>query len=135
MAHTTSIDPAEIVRTTIQSAFAGDLAALDAHPGMEALRSHFPAFKAAFPDIKAEIQQQIVDGDRVATHWIFSGTHQGTFYGIPATGKPVRFQNVSIARVKDGRVVAYNSETGWLTMLTQIGAFPVRDGRIGTATA
>jgi predicted ester cyclase len=37
---------------------------------------------------------------------------------VAPTGKPVRFQNVSIARLSDGRVVQYNSETGWLDFLT-----------------
>ncbi len=98
--------------------------ALAPHPGMEHLRRLWPSVKAALPDFRAELQQQVVDGDRVATLWIFSGTHQGPLFGVAPTGKPVRFQNVSIARLSDGRIVQYNSETGWLDFLTQVGALP-----------
>lgn len=80
----------------------------------------------AFPDFRAELKQQIVDGDRVGTHWVFRGTHLGEFQGIPPTGKPVEFQNLSITRVVDGRIVNYNSEIGFLTVLRQIGALPLR---------
>ena len=120
MAETVAQSPAALVTNVIKRTFEGDLSALDGHPGMGSLRQHFPAFKAAFPDVKAELQQTMVDGDRVAMHWIFSGTHSGTFYGIAPTGKSVRMQNLSIARVEGDRIVQYNSEVGWLTALTQI---------------
>jgi len=124
--------PSTLVTDVIKRVFDGDLSVLDRHPGMTSLRQHFPSFKAAFPDIKAELQQTMVDGDRVAMHWILSGTHTGTLYGIPPTGKAVRMQNVSMARVEGDRIVQYNSEVGWLTALMQIGALPAGGGAIGT---
>jgi Predicted ester cyclase len=78
----------------------------------------------AFPDFSAELVQQLTDGDRVATHWIFRGTHRGTLYGIEPTGRFAQFQNLSICRVADGRVVQYNSEIGWMSLLRQIDAWP-----------
>lgn len=119
-------DPATIVRTTLAAAFAGDVAVLDPHPGMSALRSALPHTLAAFPDFTAEFQQQVVDGDLVATHWILRGTHQGEIFGIAPTGQSVQFQNLSIARVEDGRIVQFNSEAGWLRALMQIGILPVQ---------
>jgi predicted ester cyclase len=118
--------PAAIVRSVFQTIFSGDFSPFDTHPGLESLKKHFPSMLVAFPDFRAELKQQMVDGDRVATHWIFRGTHLGDLYGIPGTGKPVEFQNLSISRVVDGRIVSYNSEVGWLTALRQIGALPLR---------
>jgi predicted ester cyclase/2-polyprenyl-3-methyl-5-hydroxy-6-metoxy-1,4-benzoquinol methylase len=135
MAETVVHSRAALVTDIVKRTFEGDLSVLDGHPGMASLREHFPAFKAAFPDIKAELQQTIVDGDRVAMHWIFSGTHSGTFFGIPPTGKRVRMQNVGIARVEGDRVVQYNSEVGWLTALKQIGALPANNGAIAPRPA
>lgn len=100
--------------------------ALAPHPGMGHLRRLWPSVRAAIPDFRAELQQQLVDGDRVASLWIFSGRHRGPLFGLPASGKPVRFQNVSIARVEEGKVVQYNSETGWLDFLMQVGALPAK---------
>ena len=95
-------------------------------PPYSHLRRLWPSVQTAIPDFRAELQQQLVDGGRVATLWIFSGTHQGPLFGIPGSGKPVRFQNVSIARVENGKVVEYNSETGWLDFLMQIGVLPLK---------
>jgi len=116
--------PAEIVRGVLAAAYAGDLAILSEHPGMGALAGALPKVFVAFPDFRAELQQQVVEGDRVATHWTLHGTHRGPLFGFPATGKAVRFQNVAIARVEAGRVVQFNSEVGWLSALMQLGALP-----------
>jgi len=116
--------PAVVVRETLERLFSEGVGALDGHPGMEDLRKLFPKVKEAIPDFSAELRQQIVDGDRVASLWNFRGTHQGPIFGVPGTGRPVELQNLSIARVEGGRVVQYNSETGWLAFLMQVGALP-----------
>ena len=115
---------ADIVRATFEAIFAGDFSVFDKHPGLGALRQHFPPMLIAFPDFSAELKQQLVDGDRVALHWVFRGTHRGVLFGIQPTRVAVQFQNVGISRVEDGRIVQYNSEVGWLTVLSQIGALP-----------
>lgn len=113
--------PADIVRPVFESIFSGNYDAFDEHPGLAALREHFPPMRAAFPDFRAELKQQLVDGDRVALQWVFRGTHRGTLYGIAPTGKEVQFQNVSISRVENGKIVQYNSEVGWLALFRQLG--------------
>lgn len=118
-------DAAAIVRSVFEAIFAGDFSVFDAHPGLAALRTAFPSMLAAFPDFSAELKQQLVDGDRVATQWVFRGTHRGELYGIPPTGTRVQFQNLSICRVEQGRIVQYNSEVGWLSLFKQIGALPL----------
>lgn len=122
------VGPGQVVAAMIQGMVENGVAELKFHPGMEHLRRLWPSVQAAIPDIRADLEQQLVEGDRVATLWSFSGTHQGPIFGVPATGQPVRFQNLSIARVTAGRVVQYNSETGWLDFLMQIGALPRKQG-------
>jgi hypothetical protein len=122
---------AGIVQKTIENLFnTGDLSVLDEHPGMLSLRRVFPAFKTAFPDVQVELQQQVVQDNRVASHWIFRGTHLGDLYGIPPTGKPVHFQNISIVRIQDGKIVQYNSEIGWLSIFMEIGVLPAHNGQV-----
>jgi predicted ester cyclase len=118
-------DPGEVVVAMIEALVARGEQTLDRHPGMEHLRRLWPSVKEAFPDFRAEIQQQLIQGNLVASHWVFSGTHQGNLFGVPATGKSVRFQNLSIAKVIDEKVVQYNSETGWLDFLMQVGVLPL----------
>ena len=119
-------DPGEVVVAMIEALVVRGEQTLDQHPGMEHLRRLWPSVKEAFPDFRAEIQQQLIQGNLVASHWVFSGTHQGNLFGVPATGKSVRFQNLSIAKVIDEKVVQYNSETGWLDFLMQVGALPLK---------
>ena len=116
--------PAAVVRTMLEARFTAGPAALDGHPGMDALRGIFPVLKAAFPDITIECKQQIVEGNQVASHWILRGTHLGVLFGLAPSGKAVQFQNLSIATVADGRVTQYNSEAGWLACFRQLGAIP-----------
>lgn len=118
-------DPADVVRATLAAAYAGDRSVFDAHPGLASLGQALPKVFVAFPDFAAELQQLLVEGDRVASHWVLSGTHRGALFGIPPTGKVVRFQNVNIARVESGRIVQFNSEVGWLAVLIQLGVLPV----------
>lgn len=119
-------DPGRVVEDMIHGMVQRGVEALEPHPGMEHLRRLWPSVQAAIPDFGAELQQQVVEADRVASLWTFSGTHRGTLFGVPPTNRAVRFQNVSIAKVADDKVVHYNSETGWLDFLMQVGVLPLK---------
>jgi predicted ester cyclase len=45
---------------------------------------------SAFPDIVFSIKEQISESDKVTSRFEWTGTHQGEFMGVPATGKPVQ---------------------------------------------
>jgi len=82
------------------------------------------AVSAAFPDVKADVQDTIVSGDKVVTRVVAQGTHKGPFNGIPATGKHVTWTEIHIYRVKDGKIVESWSQIDFLGLLTQLGAIP-----------
>lgn len=67
--------------------------------------SHFilDVLRKGFPDIRAEILDQIAEGDRVATRKVLRGRHTGEFLGIPPTGKEVAIKVIDIVRVRDGQ--------------------------------
>ncbi len=73
-------------------------------PGLEGLKDILRAFRTGFPDIVFAVLEQISEGDKVATRFEWTGTHQGTFLGIPATGKPVRVWGIVIDRLVEGRI-------------------------------
>src|SRR5712664_2389378 len=58
-------------------------------------------FKQAIPDMKVEIVEQVVGGDKIANYKIFSGTHTGEGLGIPPTGEKVAFHVMDIVRYRD----------------------------------
>src|SRR3954454_23630079 len=60
-------------------------------PGAASVRQQFDGLRAAFPDFKATILEQVAEGEKVVTRKVFSGTHRGAFQGIPPTGRRVEF--------------------------------------------
>jgi steroid delta-isomerase-like uncharacterized protein len=82
------------------------------------------AFTSAFPDSRISIESCITEGDTVVTRWTLTGTHQGTFQGIPPTAQPVRFNGIEFNRVEGGRLVEHWSMFDNIALLRQIGAMP-----------
>lgn len=112
------------IRTIFEAIDAGNLEVLDDHPGYWQTREFIPRLKKAFPDLRHSIRAQIAEGEMVATFSIVSGTHAGTFLGIPASGRKMSFQHLDLDRVVDGRVVNHNAESGWLGVLLEWGVLP-----------
>lgn len=61
--------------------------------------------KAAFPDWTERVVDIFAEGDRVVARYVSTGTHEGEFEGIPATGKKVKVNEVSIYKLHNGKVV------------------------------
>ena len=59
----------------------------------------------AFPDIHFTVEDQVAEGDKVATRWTFRGTHQGEFMGVLATGKQITVTGINISRHVNGKYV------------------------------
>jgi len=64
-------------------------------------------FYGAFPDGRHVIERQLADGDCVVTLAEWSGTHQGDFMGLAATGRKVRLPLILVDRFEDGRLVEH----------------------------
>ena len=64
-------------------------------------------------------------GDTVWTRVRITGTNDGEFMGMPATGKSVDFQGVDIVRISDaGKAVEHWGVTDTMAMMQQLGAVP-----------
>jgi len=66
----------------------------------------------------------IAEGDLVVGRYVFRGTHQGEFYGIPSTGQQVTVPNIHICRVENGKIVEHWGNGDDLGMLQQFGTIP-----------
>jgi steroid delta-isomerase-like uncharacterized protein len=63
------------------------------------------AEKKAFPDLKMTVDNMVAEGDLVAVHWTFRGTHTHDGYaGLPATGTKVLMTGITIWRIVDGKI-------------------------------
>jgi predicted ester cyclase len=91
-------------------------------PGAPGVRQQFDGFRAAFPDFRATILDQVAEGDKVVTRKVFTGTHEGAFDGLEATGRQVEIHVIDIVRVADGRIVEHWNCVDRLGLLAQLGA-------------
>jgi steroid delta-isomerase-like uncharacterized protein len=92
--------------------------------GIEANQAFWAQVFTAFPDLKAVLHDVIAEGDRVAARLEYSATHQGTFLGIPATGRPVNFQSIDIWRVADGLLAEHWDQLNMDDLFRQLGVDP-----------
>jgi aspartyl-tRNA synthetase len=60
---------------------------------------------AAFPDYRWELRHLLVDAPWLAAHFTDTGTHRGSFLGVPASGRSVSTQEFAFYRVDAGRIV------------------------------
>jgi steroid delta-isomerase-like uncharacterized protein len=81
-----------------------DVANKEVQRGKPAVRRTMWLYLRAFPDLKLEADEIVIQRDCVALSWIISGTHRGTLMNIPPTGRAVRIRGVSLLTVADGRL-------------------------------
>ena len=93
-------------------------------PGKEGIRFFVEKLRAAFPDIRVSVDVTLSQGDLAAGRGIVTGTHQGDFMGIPASGKKVEFEVVDIIRVEDGKAAEHWGLTDVMGLMQQLGAIP-----------
>ena len=131
--------PAACVRRLVEEACNnGDLAALDAvlpplnppapatadgHAGLP-LRDALAAFRAAVPDARWTIVEQITQGDTVVTRLAVQGTFSGPLLGLAPPGRPATLTGVAISRFARGRLVGLWLQADLLGLLVQLGVLP-----------
>jgi len=72
--------------------------------GITAFRDYYQNFLTGFSDIKFTVENIFGQDNKIVKHWNFTGKHTGDFFGIPATGKRVDVEGVTLVKMKDGRI-------------------------------
>ncbi len=89
--------------------------------GLEGLRGVIGAHRAAFPDLKMTVEDLVVAGEKAVVSFTLTGTHEGDFMGVAATGKQVEVSGMVLSRLEHGRIVEEWEVLDQLTMLQQLG--------------
>ena len=92
--------------------------------GLEGVKQFATMVFGGFPDFHIDIEDMVGEGDKVVVRGLFSGTHQGDFMGIPATGKKTAYPTISITRIVGGKSVENWIVNDRLGMFQQIGVTP-----------
>lgn len=93
-------------------------------PGAEGFKQVISMFLSAFPDFRVTVEEVIAEGDKVATHGTWGGTHKGDFMGIPATGKSVNLTYTDLWRIENGQAVENWVQMDMLGLMQQLGVAP-----------
>ena len=110
----------------IEELFSEDFVEHEQFPGLpstgrEAVRAAMDMFTAAFPDIQFGVDDMIGEDDKIVVRGRMSGTHQGEFMGIPATGKRVLIHYMDFWLVEDGRIKDNPVNVDFASILAQLG--------------
>ncbi len=90
-------------------------------PGGAGVKVIASMFRSAFPDYWMTIDYLVADEEKVAARFSQGGTHQGDLFGIPATGKSVKFTEMGILRIADGKVVESWYDVDMAGLMQQLG--------------
>ena len=93
-------------------------------PGREALKAAMTRVGAGVSEVEFRIEDVIAEDDRVVVRLTSSGTHTGTFMGIPPSGARYSIPEIHIFRIRDGQVTEHWHEFDKLSLLQQLGADP-----------
>ena len=91
---------------------------------VQGLRGYVAGLQAvvrAFPDYHWNLRHLLVDGVWLAAHFTDTGTHLGTFLGLPATGRAVSTQEFALYRVDGKKIVEVWVTADNLRLLRQLG--------------
>jgi predicted ester cyclase len=64
-----------------------------------------PYFFAAFSDIKAVVEDQVTEGDKVASRISMYCTHTGSYLGLEPTNRRIVITYLDMARLEDGKII------------------------------
>jgi len=108
---------------------ADDLVEHEETPGLaptrEGVMDFFRMSRAAFPDMRMDVEDVVAAGDKVVARARLTGTHHGEFMGMPATGKRVDVQLIDIMRFgDDGLAHEHWGVMDALAMMQQLGVVP-----------
>jgi steroid delta-isomerase-like uncharacterized protein len=136
-------DPKKLLRRFYDGVSSGDLSIIDElladdlveherFPGIESnkagVKQIFAIYRSAFPDLHIEAHEMLTEGDLACARITSTGTHQGEFMGMPATGKRIEVDSIDIVRFRDGQAVEHWGITDVKTMMQQLGAIPEPPG-------
>jgi predicted ester cyclase len=94
-------------------------------PTLEGLKGLFHQMWTSFPDARITELAVVAEGDHVAVHLQFSGTHQGEFIGATPTGNRIEMRVMAFLRFgPDGKVVERWTRLDEVGLLAQLGLMP-----------
>lgn len=93
--------------------------------GPQGAKQFVKMLRSAFPDLHATVEDQVAEGDKVATRFTARGTHKGELNGIPASGNTMEISGIVISRFANGKIIEQWGNPDVFGLMRQIGAIPM----------
>jgi steroid delta-isomerase-like uncharacterized protein len=90
-------------------------------PGVEGVIETFSMFRHAFSDFAIEIHQLIAAAEKVVSHVTVTGKHTGSLMGNKPSGNPISYEEMTIFRFKDGKIVEHWAVADAYNLMQQMG--------------
>ena len=90
--------------------------------GRDGFVAQVGGFGKLIPDLKWDIKDVMVDGNRIIVRSEASGTPVGPFFGVQPTGKSFKIMTIDIHTIKDGKAVTAHHVEDWAGALRQLQA-------------
>ncbi len=92
--------------------------------GIQGFKDYYQNYLTGFSDVTFTLVDVFGQGDKIVKHWNFKGTHTGEFFGIPASGKQVDIDGVTLVKMKDGKIAQEQDFLDNLSFYQQLGLIP-----------
>ena len=92
--------------------------------GLDQFKQLLGMYRTIFANLRFEVLDEIVNGDRIATRWVATSVHAAPFAGIAPTGRRLSATGLTIDRIHDGKIVETWTNWDTLGVMQQIGAIP-----------
>lgn len=89
----------------------------------DGFRGYVAQVRAAFPDFHNRVDHLLAEGDCVAAHLTYSGTHQGELYGAAPTLHRVEYGGIASFWISEGQITSGLVYGDTIGLMRQIGTF------------
>ncbi len=93
--------------------FVDHINAMEFH-GLDGVRRSVGLYRQLFPDMRFMVEEQVTEGNRVASRWALHGSHRG---------RKVRLTGITISRIEGGKIVEDWGATDTIALVRQLGVW------------
>ena len=94
--------------------------------GPELYKHRVRQMTTGFPDLRITIEDTIAEKEKLVVSWVISGTHKGEFMEIPATGRKISVEGITIHHIQNGKILDSYARWDVLDLMRQLGAVPTQ---------
>ena len=114
----------ELIPECFTEDFVADYSPRVVREGRDQIEQMVKSAHSTFSGFTETVHDIIANDDSIVLHFTISGVHAGDWGSVPATNKQVKYDEIIIMKVRDGKVCHQIGITDTLLALQQMGRIP-----------